>query len=97
MFLLLSRYLKPLDEVEKWVAEHRAYLDRHYASGGLVVSGPQEPRVGGVIVTGELSRAEVDALLAEDPFVREGVAQYEAIEFHGTKRTAALDSLLAKH
>lgn len=96
MFLLLSRYLKLGDERERWVAEHRAYLDGYYASGALIVSGPQEPRVGGVIVTANISRAEVDAFLAGDPFVREGIAAYDVIEFHPVKHTAALADLLAR-
>lgn len=50
------------------------------------MSGPQEPRVGGVILTRHATRAEIDATLAEDPFVREGVSEYEIIEFKTTKR-----------
>ena len=32
------------------------------------------------------ARAEIDRVLAEDPFVREGVSEYEIIEFLGTKK-----------
>lgn len=94
MFLLISRYCKPLEEVERWLPEHRAFLDRHYASGAFLVSGPFEPRTGGVIVTADLSRADVDALLAEDPFAREGVSEYEIREFRATKMNPILAELL---
>jgi uncharacterized protein YciI len=86
MFLLLSRYVKPLSEVERVVGEHREFLDRHYASGLFVASGPQEPRVGGVILTADAPRVEIDRVLAEDPFVREAVSEYEIIEFVTSKR-----------
>ena len=43
MFLLLSKYLKPLDEVERLMTEHRAFLDRFYREGKVVFSGPREP------------------------------------------------------
>lgn len=86
MFLLLSRYVKPMDEVDRLIPEHRAFLDRYYANGLFIVSGPQQPRVGGVIVTADASRETIDAALREDPFVREGVSEYEIIEFTATKR-----------
>lgn len=85
MFVLLSRYLKPLDEVDKVVGEHRAFLEKHYASGDLLISGPQNPRTGGVIVTKKMTRAAVEAMLANDPFVREGVSEYQIIEFMPTR------------
>lgn len=86
MFLLLSRYVKPLEEVERFIPEHRAFLDRYYASGLFVVSGPMQPRTGGVIVTNDASRETIDAALAEDPFVREHISEYEIVEFTATKR-----------
>lgn len=95
MFLLLSRYVKPLDEVERWLQEHRAFLDRHYAAGHFIVSGPLEPRVGGVIVTSEMERAQAEAILTEDPFAREGVATYEIVEFKPTKHHPAIATLAA--
>jgi uncharacterized protein YciI len=85
MFVLLSRYLKPLDEVDKVVGEHRAFLEKHYASGELLISGPQHPRTGGVIVTHETTREAVEAMLAGDPFVREGIAEYSIVEFKPTR------------
>jgi uncharacterized protein YciI len=85
MFVLLSRYLKPLDEVDRWLSEHRAFLERQYEAHRLLTSGPQNPRIGGVIVTHDISREELDALLAADPFVREGVAEYHVIEFKPTR------------
>jgi len=94
MFLLLSRYVKPLDEVDRWLQEHRNFLDRHYAAGHFVVSGPQEPRVGGVIVTAEMERERVEAILAEDPFAREGVAAYEIVEFRPTKSHPSIATLV---
>jgi uncharacterized protein YciI len=81
MFVLISRYLKPLDTVDAWLPEHRAFLDRHYSAHHVLTSGPQSPRNGGVIVTHDITREQVDAMLAEDPFVREGVAEYQVIEF----------------
>ena len=96
MFLLLSRYLKPIEEVDRFLDEHRAFLDRHYDAGLFVVSGSQQPRVGGVIVTADASRETIDRAMEQDPFVREGISQYEIIEFTPSKRAVGfMDALKA--
>jgi uncharacterized protein YciI len=51
MFLIIVDYKKPLEEVERYLAEHRAFLDRYFAQGKLLCTGPQNPRTGGVIVS----------------------------------------------
>jgi uncharacterized protein YciI len=85
MFVLFSRYVKPLAEVDRWLAEHRAFLEHHYEARHLLVSGPQNPRTGGIIVTHDMTREAVEAMLEQDPFVREGVAEYQIIEFSPTR------------
>lgn len=73
--------------------EHRDFLDRQYAAGHFIVSGPMEPRKGGVILTADMSREEVERIMKDDPFLREGVSEYEFIEFRATKRAPQLSSL----
>ena len=81
MFVILLDYQVPLEVMEQHLAAHRAHLAKHYASGRFVVSGPQVPRRGGVIVARAKDRAEVEALMQADPFIREGVASYRIVEF----------------
>ncbi len=95
MFLIILRYKKELAEVDRWVPEHRAFLERHYAAGHLLLSGRQEPRTGGVILAQTSSRAQVQALIEQDPFFREQLADYEVIEWLPSMAAPALTSLLA--
>lgn len=81
MFVILLHYIKPLEEVDRHVAAHRAWLERHYASGHFLLSGRKEPRTGGVIVALAEDRAALDAILAQDPFALAGVADYTVTEF----------------
>ena len=37
MFIVLLKYIKPLSEVDRFVAEHRDFLARHYASGNFLL------------------------------------------------------------
>ena len=81
MFVILLDYQVPLDGMEQHLAAHRVHLAEQYAAGKLVVSGPQVPRTGGVIVARCGDRAEVEAMMQRDPFILAGVASYRVIEF----------------
>lgn len=50
MFIVILTYKKPLEDVDRFLQVHRDYLAEHYAAGDFITSGPQTPRVGGVIM-----------------------------------------------
>ncbi len=79
--LALVRYRRPLEEVLPHLDAHRAYLRGLKESGTLLVSGPLDPRNGGVLLLRVPDhRAEtLDRIRDSDPFVRERVAQYELL------------------
>ena len=85
MYVVLVNYTQPLAVIEQHLTAHRAFLDQHYANGNLLASGPRNPRTGGVLLAGNMEREARDAVLAEDPFARAGVASYEVIEFEAVK------------
>ncbi|WP_044640921.1 YciI family protein [Risungbinella massiliensis] len=85
MFLAILNYKVPLTEVDRHVQDHRDYLDTLYAKGKLIVSGPQEPKTGGVILFAVSSQAEVDEMIANDPYFVRGIATYQVIQFHPVK------------
>ena len=94
MFIVLLEYVRPLEELDRHVAAHRAHLAEQYAAGKLVVSGPQVPRNGGVIIARLKTRGEVEAMMQADPFIREGVARYRIIEFVARVAAPELASLV---
>ena len=49
MFIAIHTDKKTLSEVDRFLAAHREYLAKHYATGDFIASGPQTPQVGGVI------------------------------------------------
>ena len=81
MFVVLLTYTQPLEKLEPHLPAHRQFLAGHYASGVLVASGPQIPRSGGVIIARGVTREQLLALLAEDPFAQNALADYQVIEF----------------
>lgn len=82
MFLIKITYTKPLDRVEPFVAPHREFLKQGYEKNYLVVSGPQNPRVGGIIISQLKNREQVEAFFKQDPYQINNVADYEIIEFN---------------
>lgn len=84
MFIAILTYKKPLSEVDRFLAAHREYLAKHYAAGDFIASGPQTPRVGGVIMIKANDRAAVEAIIAQDPFNINDIADYQIVEFTPT-------------
>lgn len=94
MFIVSLSYIKPLAEVEQHLEAHRAWLDKQYAAGSLLMSGRKQPRTGGVILMRAESRADAERLLAEDPFHQAGVADYQLTEFQVSKVAPGLEACL---
>jgi uncharacterized protein YciI len=92
MFIVLLSYIKPILEVERFVSEHRAYLESHYASGDFILSGRKEPRTGGVILARVMTRQAIETIIMQDPFHREQIANYEIIEFLPTMTAPQLQN-----
>jgi uncharacterized protein YciI len=85
MFIILLRYKKSLDEVERHIEAHRAFLEMHYQKNHFITSGPQVPRTGGVIMSQLEDKQYLEDILSHDPFSVYGVADYEFIEFTPVK------------
>jgi uncharacterized protein YciI len=65
---------------------HVTFLRKYYSAGNFLVSGRQIPRVGGIILAVGESRDRIEAIMAEDPFVRHGLARVRIIEFRASQR-----------
>lgn len=80
-FIVLLTYVRPLEDVDIYLQGHRDFLQKYYNSGHLIVSGPQIPRTGGLIMMRAQSLAEVESIMAEDPFTKNEVATIQVIQF----------------
>ncbi len=95
MFVLISRYQRPLDEVNRTLPQHGQWVQQQYESGRFLVSGRCEPPTGGIIVARASSEQELRAVLSTDPFQQKGLAEYEVFAFDATdfpKRSSAFDT-----
>jgi uncharacterized protein YciI len=80
MYILTLTYLKPVEELDRLMDGHVAWLKTHYASGLFIASGRRVPRTGGVILARSGDRAALDAAIAQDPFVTHEAARCDVVE-----------------
>lgn len=69
LFIVTLTYRRSAEEVNAQLAGHKDWLAAHAKAGRIPVAGPLEPPTGGLIVAHCADRAELDQMLAHDPFV----------------------------
>ena len=80
MFIVLLKFSDNKAKAGAFMDGHKAWIQRGFAEGTfLVVEGLQRNAGGGILAHG-MSRAALEAFVAEDPFVAEGVVAAEIHE-----------------
>jgi uncharacterized protein YciI len=95
MFIVTLTYTAPLTEIDRHMPAHVKFLQKHYKNNVFLVSGRQLPRTGGIILAIAKSRNEIEAIMAEDPFCQQGVAQFAVTEFLASQCHPRLKTILA--
>jgi len=86
MFVIELLYTASLNKIDTHMTAHVQFLKKHYASGQFVISGRKIPRDGGIILATGASRQEIEKIIREDPFCKNGLAEFRIIEFRATQR-----------
>jgi uncharacterized protein YciI len=91
MYIVLLKFIKPLDVVDLALPDHVDWVTKQYDAGCFLVSGRQvPPDEGAVIIARNMPRGRLDALLATDPWIVQRLAKYEVIEFRATRTAPEL-------
>jgi uncharacterized protein len=88
--VLTLTYLQPLDVIEQTRAAHVAWLKKEVEAGRVILAGRQEDQSGGVLITGDMTTAEAEDIIARDPYELAGVVRYERTGFNGAFRGPGL-------
>jgi uncharacterized protein YciI len=96
MFVIELIYTAPLAEIVAHMTAHVKFLKKHYAGGHFLVSGRKIPRDGGIILAVGESRAEIEAIMREDPFCSRGLADVRIIEFRPSQRASDIQERIAR-
>jgi uncharacterized protein YciI len=86
MFVIELIYKADLSAIDGQMKAHMAFLNEQYAAGKFLISGRKVPRDGGIILALAQNKAEVEALMAQDPFCKQGLAEFRVIEFRASQR-----------
>lgn len=97
MFVIELIYKADLAEIDKHMAAHVVFLKKYYAAGNFLVSGRKIPRDGGIIVAVGKSRRDIEAIIQEDPFCKQGLADVRIIEFRASQRAVDIQQRIDKH
>jgi uncharacterized protein YciI len=83
-FFLEGEHLVPFEQRDpELIARHRAFLQQGYDQGRFLMSGPQIPPTGGVLVARAESLEELHSFLADEPFVKAKLMRFgKIIEFN---------------
>ncbi len=92
LFVVDLHYIVGFEEIEPELDAHVEFLEQNYASGCFIASGPKVPRTGGVIIATAKDLAELERILAADPFHTKKLAQYSITEFRPSMTASQLSS-----
>ena len=93
MIIIELSYIKPLEQIKQHLDQHRFFLDKYYSEGIFILSGPKNPRNGGVILA-MTDKETAERLVREDPFYQHGLADYHFTEWLPNKSSACLQQYL---
>ncbi len=88
--VLKSTYLSPPDVVNQTRPAHLEWLKGEVAAGRIVLAGRLEDESGAILITGDISADEAQAIVADDPYTAAEVARYELTSFNGAFRAPGL-------
>ncbi|MBA0045325.1 YciI family protein [Mycobacterium sp. NPDC050853] len=83
-------YTQPLDVVDQIRPDHAAWIADEIEAGRLILAGRNEHATGGVLISGDISVEEADALITADPYTQAGVAEYVRTGFNVSFKGAGI-------
>jgi len=81
LHIIIVNYIKDIEVIDGLLSDHRDFLRGYFDEGVFLLSGPQVPRTGGIILAQGVSKEKLVELLKDDPFAQAGAAEYKVLEF----------------
>jgi len=88
--VLKSTYLQPPDVVNQTRPAHLEWLKGEVAAGRIVLAGRLEDETGAILISGDISADEAQAIIDNDPYTAAQAARYELTSFNGAFRAPGL-------
>lgn len=91
-FVVEIIYKAPIEQIEAVLESHRKFLQEGYDKGMLLMSGPQAPRIGGIVIARANSMEELAEYFSNDPYNKKGLAHYQYIQFNPVKHSEIVEN-----
>ena len=95
LFVVILRYLVNIERIFEHLPEHYVFLDKNYAEGIFLASGPQKP-IGGLILAKADNRDTLMDVLVQDPFYQHKLVEFQVYECNPTKYSKMFEGLFAE-
>ena len=93
-FIIEITYTAPLEKIDETLPFHREFLQTGYDKGWLLMSGPRNPRIGGIVIARAPSLVDIEEFFKNDPYQMRGQATYRFIEFEPVKKAPVIETWL---
>jgi uncharacterized protein YciI len=90
-FVVDIKYLVPVEQLADVLPAHRAFLQTGYEKGILLLSGPKEPRTGGLVVARSESLESLREFFSQDPYHLHNLAEHSFTEFNPVLRQSWME------
>ena len=94
-FMVEITYTVPFENLSSVLPEHRAFLQPGYDRGWLLMSGPLNPKTGGIVIARAPGVEDLREFFQHDPFAVKGLATYTFVEFDPVKRQSFMEEWIS--
>jgi len=94
MFIVQLKFSDNKDQASQFMDGHNAWIKRGFDDGIFLMVGGLQPKLGGAVFANDISRADLEIRVSEDPFVIENVVSPEILEITPAKTDERLKFLL---
>ena len=94
MHIVLLKFGPNRSQAAQWMAGHKEWIEKGINDGVFLLAGSLENAQGGALLAVKLSKAEVTALVEEDPFVKYQVVNPEIISIAPSRTATGFAALV---
>lgn len=80
MFLVTLRFSANKAKAAAFMEGHNAWIQRGFDDGIFLLTGSLQPSAGGAVLAHNVSRADLESRVKDDPFVAEDIVSAEIVE-----------------
>lgn len=95
MFIVLLKFSENKGQASQFMEGHNEWIKRGFDEGIFLLAGSLQPNSGGGVVAHNVSLADLQHRVNDDPFVAENVVSAEILEITPSKTDERLTFLLS--